>query len=616
MSTEFDATKLAAQFAQQNAEKFVGLAVTGVKGVATQVRARLNRTYRTYLERLLERYGRGKSFFVRSEPVSLYEFFVPLDLATQARRLSAPSILDVIQVSPFAIIAGTGGCGKSMMMRHLLVSCIEAKEKTPIYLELRQLNHATHTVAEALLQTVQSFGLSVDAAFLEAAMEAGQLAILLDGFDEIEQSIRQGIAAEIRLLAQRYPNIWIVMSSRPDAELQGWEVFTLYTVAPLTVERAEELVQKVPFDEQLKDRFILDMRNTLFRAHQSFLSNPLLLSIMLLTYGDVAHIPHKLSTFYSQAYEALFYRHDALKSGYQRERRSQLDIQDFSRAFAAFSLLSYDRREFSFTLERALETVAEGRSIAMVDFDDQAFLNDAVQAICLLLEEGLEIRFAHRSFQEYFVARFIQMSPPEIKAKLVERFATNVLSDQVIWLLWELDPYIVEKYYLLPRLTEIRELCGIVGQDIGLTHLHRFLSGMAQAFFLRGDGSVDAMTKDSDLLGAARFVQHRYGSLRIQDEVLHENESVRQAFDSEYGSVPSVVLHKVEVNGPFLQAIAATPTIFGIQLLGLLMQTEEEILARHSVNQDSLRMILADNAMQHAPSGKRLRFLPPPHPPA
>src|SRR5829696_6177205 len=175
MDADFDVTKLAAQFAQQNAEKFVALATSGVKGMATQVRARLKSTYGTYLERVLERYGRGKSFFVRSESIPLYDFFVPLDLTTQVRRLSAPALTDVAAVSPFGIISGSGGSGKSMMMRHLLVSCIAAKQKTPVFLELRQLNQTTHTILEALLDTLQSFGLTVDKDFLEAALEAGQL---------------------------------------------------------------------------------------------------------------------------------------------------------------------------------------------------------------------------------------------------------------------------------------------------------------------------------------------------------------------------------------------------------------------------------------------------------
>jgi hypothetical protein len=55
---------------------------------------------------------------------------------------------------------------------------------------------------------------------------------------------------------------------------------------------------------------------------------------MLLSYGQSASIPNKISVFYNQAYEALFERHDVLKDGFRRKRLTPLDIQDFARVFA------------------------------------------------------------------------------------------------------------------------------------------------------------------------------------------------------------------------------------------------------------------------------------------
>ena len=88
-------------------------------------------------------------------------------------------------------------------------------------------------------------------------------------------------------------------------------------VQPLDLASAVELVRKLPFDDPVKERFVADLHGGLFKSHESFLSNPLLLSIMLLTYSDIAHIPTKLSIFYTQAYESLFQKHDALKGGFR-----------------------------------------------------------------------------------------------------------------------------------------------------------------------------------------------------------------------------------------------------------------------------------------------------------
>jgi hypothetical protein len=592
MNTDLDFATLAAEFAQKNAERFVTSAAAGIKDITNQVRARLRRTYKTYIERILERYGKGKSFFIRSESIPMYDFFVPLDLVNERRHLSRPTVRELGSLSPFSIITGSGGTGKSMMMRHMLVSCITAGLRTPIFLELRQLNQTEDTIREALLKVLQTFGLDVDDRFLEEALESGQLLLLLDGFDEVEQSLRKRIAAEIQDF-ERYPKTWLILSSRPDRALQGWEPFTEYHIAPLELETASNLIKKVPFDEGTKARFIRDMNEGLFEQHHSFLSNPLLLSIMLLTYGDVAYIPHKLSTFYSQAYEALFHRHDALKSGFQRDRKSSLDIQDFARAFSAFCLLSYDKRKFSFTSSEALQHISAARQMAMLSYDDDAFLTDAIQSTCLLIEEGLEITFAHRSFQEYFVARFIQNSPPEVKAKLVERFETNVNVDTVMALLWEIDPYIVERYYILPKLAQIRESVGPYA-ILGTPQLLKYLRYM-YVDFTRDGGMLHSTLRHPDIHMAADFAYQRYRGdwANISDEEdAYIDAELASAFKADHGDKDAVYTRNLKARGQFVRTLAGVGMLWGTAYLQDLMAIEEEIRAKHESNRESLENLL------------------------
>jgi hypothetical protein len=600
MGDEFDVTKMAADVAQQSLEKILSSTIAGVKGLTSQVRARIDRTYRQYIERLLERYGKGKSFFVRTEAIPLYEFFVPLDLTTQSRRLTTPTAANVFSLFSRVVLTGTGGSGKSMMMRHLLVSAIKEEIGTPLFLELRELNNTSVTIQHALQRTLEVFGLDVDDSFLRSALKDGQFVIFLDGFDEVEHALRKRIAREIRDLASQYPKTAIVLSSRPDSSLQGWETFTELQVDPLTLAQATELVQKVPFDEKVKERFVRDMQQGLFDKHESFLSNPLLLSIMLLTYGDVAYIPQKLSTFYGQAFEALFHRHDALKSGFQRERSSGLDIQEFGRVFAAFSLFSYDQREFAFTEARALELIGAARDAAMLDFNEEAFLIDAIQAVCLLLEEGLSITFAHRSFQEYFVARFIQASPPEMKAKLVERFSVTVQSDSVMALLWEMDPYIVEKAYLLPKLAAVRAMTG-VRKKVGTTHLLRYLKGVYGEFHRldvpNEDGTrVSANLANEPIQTASLFAFRRYRDWQAARAArnLEDTEVIlEQALRLDHGEATDIPAKNLKRGGQFIREVATHGLIWGRQFLQDLMNIENEIRTKHESNRESLTTLLA-----------------------
>src|SRR5688572_28206332 len=138
MAEELDINKLTAEFVQSNLDRIVGFVGQKIKVASNIVRSQYEATYTTYLSRLLTRNSKGKSFFVRSEPIPLYEFFVPLDLASERTELRNARILDITSVSPACVVAGSGGSGKSMLMRHFLVGAIEAKSKAPIFLELRQ----------------------------------------------------------------------------------------------------------------------------------------------------------------------------------------------------------------------------------------------------------------------------------------------------------------------------------------------------------------------------------------------------------------------------------------------------------------------------------------------
>ena len=193
-----------------------------------------------------------------------------------------------------------------MMMRHLFLDTISAKEKVPVFIELRELNQTQLSLLEYIKQTLSSNHFALDDEYIERALRAGHFVLFFDGFDEVALALRKSVSDQIRQIAKSFDLNTIVVSSRPDHEFSGWQSFSVLQINPLTKDQACELIEKLPFDPELKSKFLKDLRGSLFEKHESFLSNPLLLSIMLLTYGMSADIPNKLRVFYNQAYEALF----------------------------------------------------------------------------------------------------------------------------------------------------------------------------------------------------------------------------------------------------------------------------------------------------------------------
>lgn len=410
-----------------------------------------------YATNVIKKHSYAKTFLIRSTPAYLYDFYVPASVQFDGdRKLEKVDIESLSAVSRRLIITGSGGSGKSILMRHLLLDALAQANVFPILIELRNLNDNDRSLRGEILENLRVHGFDLDEKYVDQSLSDGAFVLLLDGFDEVQKSSRKRLERDIRLLSNS-SSCQIVITSREDASLQSWPQFTTARISRLTLDEACDLVERVNFDPDIKAQFLHNLKGGLFVTHEFFLSNPLLLSIMLLTYGDSAEIPRKLSSFYHQAFEALFHGHDALKGSFKRDRATDLDIYEFAKLFSAFCILTFDARAFRFSRIDALRHVRKSIELTGLHrVSPEGFLDDARQAVCMLLEDGLELAFIHRSFQEYFAARFISDADEVLKKKLIEK-VTRPRSglfhlDNVIDLLHEMAPDSVERYFLIPRL--------------------------------------------------------------------------------------------------------------------------------------------------------------------
>ncbi|MEQ1530881.1 MAG: NACHT domain-containing protein [Methylococcales bacterium] len=469
-----DEGKLVADFVSANLAKILdfGKKVYGKADAALQVN--LKTAYTDYLTATRLKYSKSKSFFIRNQPVELYSYYVPTGISCGQKLINKPDFKDCIEFTNRIVISGTGGSGKSVLMKHLFLNCIHDKAYTPILIELRDLNSAEKNLDEYISETLSNFGFKTTDDYIKYAKEAGHFCYFFDGFDEVTPKLRNKIIKQISSLAKKFPKCPIFLSSRPDDVLSGLDDFSTFRMRPLALDEALELVKKLPFDEVIKDKFCANLSGGLFEKHQSFLSNPLLLSIMLLTYGENAEIPSKLSIFYNQAYEALFRRHDAYKGAYSRDRLTTLDSQDFSKVFSLFCLLTYEKRLFKMPRSVCLEFIQKSLNFYDIEVSANDYLSDLLSAACLMIEDGLEIAFSHRSFQEYFVALYISSAAPDAQVKLIDRFWVNMDSDNVMQLLSEINLDLFERYLLLPKLEDFfNELK--IKKSVGITHFLNYL---------------------------------------------------------------------------------------------------------------------------------------------
>ena len=358
------------------------------------------------------------------------------------------------------VLSGTGGSGKSMFTKYLWLSLLEENNgKIPIFIELRDLNKITaDSLVVYLLQILSTGQATISKSDFINHLKNGDFVFVFDGFDEVVQSKKDTMRTELNILAESYPETKIIVTSRPDNQFASWQSFHVIEIMPLTKGDAKELVEKADFSEDSKNLFLKRVLNTeVYEQHKSFLSNPLLTSMMLLTFSYNFDIPDKVHLFYQQAFNALYQRHDSYKpGGYQREFHCQLSEDDFKKVISYFCLITYSDQKIKFSRDEVLIYLSRSIKMANTKAEPEKFLADLVNSVCFLIEEGLEFIFPHRSFQEYFCSFCLSYIIPDRLAAAAKLFIKRQ-NDQVLPLIADMNPENFTKNFAVPFANEHKD---------------------------------------------------------------------------------------------------------------------------------------------------------------
>lgn len=381
------------------------------------------------------------------------------------------------------LILGSGGTGKTMLMRHLFLNAIESGYAIPILVNLRKYKgkgDAKPSILNLLFNSMQLFDIQMDQEQFVYSLKSGKYLVLYDGLDEIIDNYREEAAKEIEEIYFKYSNNKYVVTSRKVIEKNlhsdtGYfassfsilKSFYFVEMAPLNLKRACSLVTKIgnPEDLQKTRKFQNLMKVKLWSEHKEFISSPLLLSIMYITYLDRLDdmLMNDLADYYTSVFDVLYSKHELSKADGANLRLlcEKLGYNKFKTLFSYICFQSYFAQQYEFTTQELIDLIRRGitklhfREFLALDHAED-YIQDLVNRVCLLVQDGTIFTFWHRSIQSFFAASYATILTDEEQKVLIDAILPgHYIQSDFISFLGGIERERFNKIYLYPMISKI-----------------------------------------------------------------------------------------------------------------------------------------------------------------
>lgn len=414
-------------------------------------------------------YENGKymnTIVFRRASKTIEDLYIPLTLVKNGKKNENIFVNDqlnnIFEKPKKILILDTAGMGKSTLVKFLYLHCIENGFGAPLIIELRRIESG-QSIEDYITETIQLIENGFSSSDILELIKRGDFIFFLDGYDEISDDKKEYVTESIRKFILSAGENSFIMTSRDDNFLAEFTQFEKYHIKPLIDKEAYALIRKYDKDNSgnIAECLIRDIeKNDNYRILREFLRNPLMVSLLYLTYQYKGVIPYKKHIFYRQVYDALYEKHDCVKGvGAVHKKKSGLDIEDFRKVLAAMGFFSIQKGAVEFEKEEIEELIGKSISVYpnLVGTNSKLFLDDTLHAVPLFLEEGLNYKWAHKSFAEYFAADFICNEIKDKEEKIINDMLNSENSTKyynILEFIFDMDYSSAIKYMVYPAIKD------------------------------------------------------------------------------------------------------------------------------------------------------------------
>lgn len=435
---------------------------------------------------------------------------------------------DFIPLYKKVLLVDTAGMGKSTLMKYLCLSSIKLKKGIPVLIELRKLQ-SNISILEFILNEMNGIREYFKKEDILNLIEEGDFIFFFDGYDEIISESKQAVTNNLQEFIADAGNNLFIISSREENELVCFGDFQRFDIKSLTNDEAYTLIRKYDKDGELSKELVAKLQEEEnLKILSEFLENPLMVSLLYKAFEYKRTIPYKKHIFYRQVYDALFEEHDLSKGGaYNHTKRSKLDLEDFHRILRSIGFITLTKG-IIYSKEELIEIVKKAKMKNRdLTFRENDFIYDITHSVPLFNKDGVEYRWSHKSFQEYFAASYISIDSKDKQEELLKALVKEQNINKYYNILdfcYDIDYKQFSRVILYPLIVEFDEFykthyCNpyydqfdkedvLVRKSLGFSYKDSFIcriSAEDKERILAGDNSIEELFEyifGKDLIGS------------------------------------------------------------------------------------------------------------------
>jgi hypothetical protein len=426
---------------------------TGKKIIEFQSRTQISNIYKR-----IDQFKKVKTIWQIDKSVDLMEFYCDSHVVLNNARKK------IIQLSDFGeehriLIRGIAGQGKSIFLRYLCsVELINGK-CIPLFLELRRISE-TYSLRNRIYAGFEALGITINDEIFHVLADSGKVLLLLDAFDEIPEEIKSQVLTDIEDLSHKYDKLRIIITSRPNQSIERSNLITAVNLDNLQGNEYKDVINKLADGKKWAKELVDHIEKKAVHV-RDLLCTPLMVTLLVLSYKSFQKLPSKLSEFYDSLFQTLLQRHDGSKPGYTRQKKCNLDDSEYRQIFETLCILCKKSGLQTFSSKKIDELAKSAIESCNTKLSSAKYLDDIIKITCLILKEGDEHRYIHKTVQEYYTSSYIQKKPETWADTFYRKISSSraeELWQQELEFLMEIDSYRYNKYYLLPNILALLKM--------------------------------------------------------------------------------------------------------------------------------------------------------------